>query len=128
MKKILYKYLRTGLKSDNGEDRAWKLGTWRIEKGDLDICRNGFHASKTPRQALSYVNGEILAKVEVRGKSIKKDDKECWSEMRIVEAYYWTKEDSVALAAAYAAAKIKLTKEVDAWFIKYIKKLKPWKQ
>jgi uncharacterized protein with ATP-grasp and redox domains len=70
---------------------------WRKET-EINICNSGFHASQTPLQALGYVHGEILSEVEVRGKSIIQDDKECWSEMRIVKAYHWTKEDSVELA------------------------------
>jgi hypothetical protein len=98
MTKTLYKFLRTGLKSDNGENRDWVIGEWREEKGGLGICSRGFHASKTPLQALSYVSGEILAKVEVRGESIIQENQECWSEMRIVKAWHWKKEDSMALA------------------------------
>ena len=96
-KKYLYKVLRTGLKSSSGKERDWVIGEWRKE-GNIDICNRGFHGSKTPLQAMGYVAGEILAKVEVRGKSIVQEDKECWSEMRIVEAWNWTKNDSVALS------------------------------
>ena len=92
-----YKFLRTGLKSDNGTDRDWKIGEWRSEK-DINICNQGFHASKTPLQAFGYVQGEILARVEVKGESIVQDNKECWSDMRIIEAFHWKKEDSVALS------------------------------
>ena len=95
--KKLYKFLRTGLKSDNGKDRDWKIGEWRIEK-DINICYRGFHASMTPLQALGYVPGEVLALVEVKGESIIQEDKECWSEMRIIKAYQWEKKDSVALS------------------------------
>src|SRR3990167_1128073 len=92
-----YKFLREGLKSDNGNNREWVLNQWRHED-DISICNKGFHASKTPLQALGYVEGEILALVEVKGKSIKEDNKECWSDMRVVKAYKWTKKDSLKLA------------------------------
>ena len=94
--KTLYKFLRTGLKSDSG-DCVWKVGEWKHED-KLYICHRGFHASKTPLQALGYVKGEIIARVEVKGNSIIQDDKECWSDMRVVKSYYWKKEDSVELA------------------------------
>lgn len=96
-----YKFLRSGLKSNSG-NLTWKVGKWEKTKGVLNICNNGLHCSKYPDQAFSYVQGEILAIVEIRGKSIKENDKECWEEMRIVKAYNWTKEDSVAMAI-YAA-------------------------
>lgn len=95
--KTLYKFLREGLKSDSGH-HEWKLNTWYKIDGKISICNNGFHASKTIYQAFGYVKGEILAEVEVRGDSVCEDDKECWSEMRIVKAWYWQKEDSVSLS------------------------------
>ena len=95
-KKKLYKFLREGLKSEHG-NCTWEVGVWKKED-NISICNRGFHASKTPLQAIGYVAGEILAEVEVRGKSIKEDDKEVWSEMRITKAWHWTKADSVALS------------------------------
>ncbi len=95
--KKLYKFLRTNLKSDNGKNRNWKIGEWKKEE-KLEMCKSGFHASRTPLQAFEYVKGEILAEVEARGESIIEYDKECWSEMRILKAWHWTKEDSVSLA------------------------------
>src|SRR3990167_11450602 len=66
------------------------------------MCKSGFHASENIIDAMKYVNAEVLAKVEVKGKSLKQDDKQVWSEMKIVKAWKWGKEDSVALAI-YAA-------------------------
>ena len=93
----LYKFLRTGLKSESGNEK-WTLNKWKQINGELEIRKRGFHCSRTPYQAFSFVQGEVLAIVETRGKSIIQDDKECWSDMRIVKAYHWTKKDSVALA------------------------------
>ena len=104
MTKKLYKFLRTGLKSQNGNHK-WEIGKWYKTKRELDICHIGFHASKTPLQAMEYVQGEVLAKVEVKGRSIKEDDKECWSDMRIVKAWNWEKKDSVSLSI-FAAEKV----------------------
>ena len=102
MKKTLrYKFLREGMKSQSG-NIVWKLNEWQKAKGDLDMCKNGFHCSKKPYDAFSYVAGEILAIVEVRGKHLSDDNKECWKEMRVVKAYKWQKNDSV-LFAIYAA-------------------------
>src|ERR1039458_3640473 len=93
----LWKSMKAGMKSANG-NVDWKLGEWQKLEGTLDICNNGFHASEKPLDAMGYVNCEIMAKVEVRGKSIKQEDKQAWTEMRIVKAYEWKKEDSVALS------------------------------
>jgi hypothetical protein len=94
--KKLYKFLDEGLKSRHG-NCTWKVGEWKHED-KINICGSGFHASKTPLQAIGYVAGIILAEVEVKGESMLEDDKECWSDMRIKKAYQWTKEDSVAFA------------------------------
>jgi hypothetical protein len=99
-----FKFLRLvrgKIKSDSG-DQTWKIGEWVHQDGVIKLCKNGLHCSKTPYQAFSYVQGEVLAVVDVKGKSDKEDDKEAWSDMRIVKAYKWTKKDSVAFAI-YAA-------------------------
>ena len=101
MAKYLWKSMKKGMKSDNG-DVKWKLGQWQTHKGKLDMCESGFHVSEKIIDAMSFVPMEVLAKVEVKGKSIKQEDKQVWSQMRIVKAYKWTKKDSVSLAI-YAA-------------------------
>ena len=97
MKKYLWKILKAGLQSGHA-DFKWKKGKWYKIEGELEMCSNGFHASKLILDAMSFVNLECLAKVDVKGKSEKQDDKQCWSEMRIVKAWHWKKQDSVALA------------------------------
>jgi len=92
-----FKFLRTGLKSHFGGFK-WKIGQWYKWDGKLKMCKTGFHCSREPYDAFSYVQGEILAEVEVRGKSEKQEDKETWSEMRILRAWKWGKKDSVRLA------------------------------
>ena len=93
----LYKFLRTGLKSDQGT-HAWKVGEWCKIDGALEMCANGFHASVRPIDALGHVSGEIIAEVEVQGEHEEQTDKQVWSEMRIKRAWLWKKEDSVSLA------------------------------
>ena len=100
-KQLRYKFIHTGMKSENG-DLVWKLNQWVHHPGKLDMCRTGLHCSLYPDQAFSFVQGEILALVETKGKFLIQDDKECWSDMRVVKAYKWQKKDSVALAI-YAA-------------------------
>lgn len=92
-----YKFLNRGFKSVNGSCK-WRIGKWNKFDGKLELCESGFHCSKRIYDAFNYVRGEILAEVEVRGKSIKRDDKEVWSEMRVVKAWKWQKKDSVLLA------------------------------
>ena len=84
------------MKSSEG-NVDWVIGEWNKEK-DVDLCRVGFHASEFVIDAMRHVPAAVIAKVEVKGKSKKSSDQQVWSEMRVVEAYEWTKEDSVRLA------------------------------
>jgi len=97
----MYKFLKTGMKSSFG-NQVWKKNIWYTIDGPLSICNKGFHCSKEIQQAFSWVQGRYLCIVEVRGDSIIHKDKQCWSEMRVTEAYPWKKKDSVAIAI-YAA-------------------------
>ena len=96
-----YKFLRKGNKSENG-DFKWKLGEWYTHNGELEMCNAGFHCSKGIYQAFSYVQGEVLAEVEVKGKHQTQKDKEVWEKMRVAKTYKWSKRDSVLLSV-YAA-------------------------
>ena len=99
--KTRYKFLeikRKKIVSGYNNDFSWKVGEWYRVEDELSMCNNGFHCSVRPLDALHYVNGQVLAIVEVRGNNLKLSDKECWSEMRIKKAYRWSKKDSVALS------------------------------
>jgi len=80
----------------------WRLNKWYKHEGDIKLCESGFHCSKGIYQAFSYVQGPILALVEVRGEHGDEKDKEVWSEMRVVKRWKWTKRDSV-LFSIYSA-------------------------
>ena len=95
--KTLYKSLKAGLTSYG--DFKWEVNKWYHQEGKIEACQSGFHASKNIIDAMGFVNMECLALVEVKGKSDKSEnDKEAWSDMRIVKAWEWKKEDSVALS------------------------------
>jgi len=96
-----WKFIKKGFKSNSG-DTKWKIGEWSIPIKNLELCERGYHCSKEIYQAFFYVQGEILAQVECKGKHESSDDKEVWETMRIVRAYKWTKKDSVSLSI-YAA-------------------------
>jgi len=83
---------------------AWIPGEWRsfADDEEITLCEWGFHCSKTAYQAFTFVQGEILAEVEVEGHSAIDTDKEAWQKMRLVRCLHWRQVDSVALAI-YAA-------------------------
>jgi len=101
MIKTLYKFLRKGNKSQYG-DHKWELNKWYKVKTPLKMCNNGFHASELIQDALFWVKGCIIAKVEVKGESIVEDQKQCWSQMRVVKTWPWNSKDSVKLAISAA--------------------------
>ena len=96
MSEIRYKFLH-GRTSEYG-DMKWRLRKWYKIEGNLEMCWNGFHCSKYIQDALQYVQGDTLAVVKVRGKSINENDKECWEEMMIVSLHPFTKEYAVKMA------------------------------
>ena len=95
----LYKSICKGLKS-NYDGSQWEIGKWR--KTECVALCHGFNASRNIIDAMSFVNMEVLALVETKGKSFKGDDKITSENMRILRAWKWGKKDSVALAI-YAA-------------------------
>ena len=91
-------------KSRHGSER-FVIGKTYKRDGVIELCNNGYHCSKQINQAFSYINGDVLAIVDVSGKSDKSDDKECYEKMTIVKAYKWTKTDSVK-SAIFAAEQV----------------------
>ena len=77
---------------------TWTIGKWEHTEGMISACSNGFHCSPTIQAAFSYVQGNVLALVEVRGEEALESNKSAHADMKIIKAYRWTKNDSVALA------------------------------
>lgn len=100
-----YKFLREGLVSHYGT-KTWRIGEWYHED-EISLCNKGFHASARIVDALGYVQGAVLTVVECGGDRQVDSDKtkEVFQDMRVVKAYAWTKEDSVALSI-YAAEQV----------------------
>ena len=96
MAEVMWKSMRAGLTSQY-DGSQWNLGEWRKMESVTELCK-GFNCSPRVIDGMRYVCMEILAKVEVRGAIIKDDDKWTCSQMRVVEAWCWSKEESVRLA------------------------------
>ena len=91
-----YKFLDKGLKS-NYDGSSWTVGEWRHEKKPTEACV-GLNASRFIPDALRYVQGTILAKVEYKGAVIDSGDKVTCESMRIIKTWPWGKRESVGLA------------------------------
>ena len=87
--KTRFKFLREGMKSNSG-DCTWSIDEWKHED-KIDMCNAGFHCSKKVFEAFSYVQGEILAKVEVKGKSEFAYSKKIpiFPKSRLVSEIFW---------------------------------------
>jgi hypothetical protein len=95
-KKYLYKFLEADLKSEH-DGSAWTVGEWREVEAPTSECV-GLNASECIQEALGFVQGPILAKVECGGTIIKGGDKWTCQRMRIVDTADWGKVESVRLA------------------------------
>ena len=84
----------------------WKIGVWRTVCAPTEEC-NGLNACENIIDAINYITPDILAEVEVSGCCIKGNDKYTCERMRVVRAWLWEKEDSVALAIFAARACLK---------------------
>jgi len=89
---------------ENFESRnhKWKMKKWFHVDGEISTCRNGFYASPTILDAMSFVSPRWICRVKVRGQSAIERDKSAWSDMMIISRKKWTKTMSVKLAI-YAA-------------------------
>jgi hypothetical protein len=109
---IAYKFLSRSqddqLTSVNDPTCIWRLNHWQEFSGKLRLGFAGFHCSKTPFEALSNAEGEIISCVERAGTSLIGDTKEVWQRMRVVAAWYWRKPYSVAMASAAAGMTLDL--------------------
>ena len=79
-----YRFVTDALKSQHGNTQ-WMIGKWQKCKGELSLCRNGFHASQQPIDSLNYIFGTRWFECEAQGEILKDTDKFCASEMRIVK-------------------------------------------
>ena len=100
MKRWKFLHLREGAICSEHGNCQWQVGEQKIAEGTIELCENGFHCSALLWDALRYVQGSVLAEVEVDGDHVVADppDKECWRSMQLMRAWKWTAKDSVALA------------------------------
>jgi len=62
-----YHFLQDDMKSNFGNEKAWKVGETREIKGELEMCRRGYHASPSWYDALGYAHGNMACIVEIGG-------------------------------------------------------------
>ncbi len=59
----------------HGDGRLVRKGETYSVEGKVVLCKNGFHASVSPLDALSYAHGPMLARVELSGEIVEDADK-----------------------------------------------------
>lgn len=79
-----YRFVTDNLKSEHG-DTQWVIGKWQKCKGELSLCKCGFHASQKPADSLNFIFGTRWFICEAKGEILKDTDKFCASEMRLLK-------------------------------------------
>src|SRR3990167_4379949 len=83
-----YKFINDNMQSKNGI-HTWKVGTWYKHEGQIELCKEGFHACLTPKESFNYIYGDKFFLVEARGKIIydkkSSEPKFVAQEMRLVK-------------------------------------------
>jgi len=74
------------------------IGHTLVFPGVIEMCRSGYHWSRTPWEALEYAPGHLLHKVQVSGKIIEGNDKGVSSERTILSTI-----DATQLLRRFAA-------------------------
>jgi hypothetical protein len=102
-KQRLWKFLREkeGRIASEYDGSEWTIGVRRSVPAPIRECE-GLNCCPIITDAMGYVQGEVLAEVEISGVKITGDDKITSEHMTLIGAWRWTKKDSVALAI-YAA-------------------------
>ena len=90
--------LKDGKIVSDYDKSEWIVGEYRKNPYTVTTECRGFNCSTHIGDAMGYVNCEVLAKVKIRGTVITGDTKITAQEMKIVNAWRWTKIDSVEMA------------------------------
>ena len=93
--------LKDGKIVSEHDGSEWAIGVQRSVLAPVQECK-GLNCSQLITDAMGYVQGEILAEVEISGVQMVGDDKITCEHMTLIRAWKWTKKDSVALSI-YAA-------------------------
>ena len=81
-----YHFLKDNMRGGYGDEPAWKIGEEREVKGNLEMCRWGYHASPSFYDALGYARGNMACVVELSGKIIRDTDKYVASKRKLLKA------------------------------------------
>jgi cell division septum initiation protein DivIVA len=89
----------------------WVIGKWRKEHEPTEACK-GLNCSNSIDDALSFVRGSVLARVEYSGKVIHSDAKITCQNMRILKAWHitaqaWAEYDKIRAQARAEYNKIR---------------------
>jgi len=84
------------------DSSEWIIGKYRNNPYPVVKECEGLNCCSHIVDAMGFVWCEVLAEVRIRGKKIVGDNKITSQEMKLIQAWKWTKMDSVSLAI-YAA-------------------------
>jgi len=78
-------WFSSGKKLPYGDGRIIKIGRTHKVKGNIELCKNGLHASRKLLDALGHAGGSVIWRVELSGKIKKDTDKLCASSRLYLE-------------------------------------------
>jgi len=86
-------------------------GETLVAKGNIELCKNGMHASLDALDALAYAPGQMLCRVELSGEIIKGNDKLCARARKVLWVFDAREllHEFACLCAEHALARAKVT-------------------
>lgn len=90
----------------------WMIGKWREVPAPEYECL-GLNAGKNPIHALSFVRGNVLARVECGGVAVHEKRKSTWQRMRVVDARVFDQPAAVKLAVFFARRSLRYSHPCD---------------
>jgi len=67
-----YHFLKSNMTPGEGEEKPWEVGEEREIKGEIQLCKHGYHSSPSWYDALGYAPGNMACIVEV-SRPVEKD-------------------------------------------------------
>lgn len=105
------------LTSEHGST-TWDVGkSLDLQTPYIETCYSGYHSSPTPRQAISYVNGDVLLQVKFAGYLDIDGDKIAASRMEVLHAYSANAEHVQRAWCLLTHAHPELLRDINSKFI-----------
>jgi len=120
-----YHFLKADMTAGSGDEPAWKVGETRTVEGKLELCKRGYHSSRSWFDALPYAPGAMACIVEVSEPEYRQGDKRVSRTRTLVDCRDATKVMHL-FACECAERALKATKVTDMRCWKAIEVKRLW--